>query len=151
MRGRRWPPRSPYRMPSHSRYRMSSHNPSRMPSHSPSRMPAQIPDRMPKPKLDPCKSTDRSSTCEMRGQTKIFERSSGGNKLHGFSSGPHKMPEPKMPEPKISELKISEHKMPEHRSRPCKMFAHLRSWKASVSATSVLASRHFASFRRDQR
>ena len=48
-----------------------------------------------------------------------------------FSSGPHRMPEPKISELKISELK----------SRPCKMPAHLRSWKASVSATSVLASR----------
>src|ERR1700704_1678747 len=103
-------------------------------------MPEQILYRMPKPKLDRCKITDRCGTCDMRGQrsgpTKILERSSGGNKMHGFSSGPHKMPEPK-----ISELKISEHKMPEPKSRPCKMFAHLRSWKASVSATSVLASR----------
>ena len=141
MHGRTSRPRRPYRMPSHSRYRMSSHNPSRMPRQIPDRMPKQILYKKPKPKLDPCKSTDRSGTCEMRGQTKILERSSGGNKMHGFSSGPHKMPEPRISEPGISELKIPEHKMPEHKSRPCKMFAHLRSWKASVSATSVLASR----------
>ena len=140
MHGRTWRPRSPYRMPSHSRYRMSSHSPSRMPAQIPDRMPEQILYKMPKPKLDPCRSTERSGTCDMRGQrsgpTKIFERSSGGNKTHGFSSGPHRMPEPK-----ISELKISEPKISELKSRPCKMPAHLRSWKASVSATSVLASR----------
>jgi hypothetical protein len=106
-----------------------------MPTQIPGRMPEQILYKMPKPKLDPCKSTDRSGMCDMRGQrsgsTKILERSSGGNKMHGFSSGPHRMPE----------LRISEHKMPGPKSRPCKMFARLRSWKASVSATSVLASR----------
>src|SRR5882724_4714535 len=155
MHGRTWRPRSPYRMPSHSPSRMSSHNRSRMPRQIPDGMTEKILYKMPKPKLDRCKSTDRCGTCDMRGQrsgsTKILERSSGGNKMHGFNSGPHKMSERKIFEPKMFEHKISEPKMPEPKSRPCKMFAHLRSWKASGSATSVLASRHFASFRRDQR
>ena len=140
MHGRTSRPRRPYRMPSHSRYRMSSHSRSRMCAQIPDGMTKQILYKMPKPKSDPCQSTELSGTCDTRGQrsgsTRILERSSGGNKMHGFSSGPHRMPEPK-----ISEFKISEHRMPEPKSRPCKMFAHRRSWKASVSATSVLASR----------
>ena len=86
--------------------------------HNPLKMPQHRSRKMPDDRSGPCKCTDTSVTCRMRGQRssrcKIPEKRSGGSRMHDYRSRPHKTPE--------------------HRISLYKMLRHRRSCKASVCA-----------------
>ena len=85
---------------------------------NPLKMPQHRLCKMPDNRSGPCKCTDTSVTCRMRGQRssrcKIPEKRSGGSKMHEYRSRPYKTPV----------HRVSLYKMPWHR----------RSCKASVCA-----------------
>ena len=100
------------------RHGSGPYSPFKMPRHRLRKMPRHRLQKMPEQLFGPCKSTDTSGASKVRelsyGPCKILEKGSGGSKMHGYRSRPHKTPE--------------------HRTSLCKMPSHRHSCKPSVGA-----------------